>query len=78
VLCARPEQARAGRGQEAGRRVPGAGEPPPPRGFFRFFFVCDCDVESICDVNQINLICCELISLLWIRSCTFLLVGTRS
>ena len=37
VLCARPEQARAGRGQEAGRRVPGAGEPPPPRGFFRFF-----------------------------------------
>ena len=45
--------------------------------FFRFFFVCDCDVESICDVNQINLICCELISLLWIRSCTFLL-STRS
>jgi len=53
-------------GQEAGKRVPGAGgghnELPPPRASFLFFFVCDFDVESICDVNQINLICCELIS----------------
>jgi hypothetical protein len=30
--------------------------------FFFIFFVCDFDVESICDVNQINVICCELIS----------------
>ena len=69
---------RAGGGQARPRRRRGTQRTAAAACFFFIFFFCDFDVESICDVNQINLICCELISLLWIRSCTFLLVCTRS
>ena len=61
---------RSRRGHSAGRRRASASQAPAGDTtncrrrvlLFLFFFVCDFDVESICDVNQINIICCELIS----------------